>query len=102
MNKQTILDYLASVKPKYVEEGFIIQGLFGSYSRGEETASSDIDVLVEAEPAFANKYGFKAIERIHQIELEMGKVLGVAVDIADRTGMGRTAKTFILDRTIYV
>jgi len=102
MKKESILSYLSNVKSKYQEEGFLIKALFGSYSRDEADSSSDIDILVEATPEFANKYGFGAIARIKEIEQEMSQSLGIQVDLADSTGMGRTAKKFIIDRAIYV
>jgi len=42
MNKESILNYLANVKNDYKEEGFIIKALFGSYSRDEADADSDV------------------------------------------------------------
>lgn len=102
MKKEQILNYLANVKNKYQKEGFIIKALFGSYSRDEAQESSDIDILVEAMPKFAAHYGFGAIERINEIQKEMSNALGVKVDLADSTGMGKTAKKFIIDRAIYV
>lgn len=103
MNKITILNYLISIKDKYQQEGLIIKALFGSYSRNEADASSDIDILVEATPKFAQTYGFGAIARLRDIQAEMSKALGgVPVDLADSSGMGKTAKKFILDRAIYV
>ena len=102
MNKESILKYLTTAKYKYEEEGFLIKALFGSYSRGEENAQSDVDVLVEATPKFANKYGFGAIERIKEIQAELSILIGVPVDLADSTGMSKTGKKFIIDRAIYV
>ena len=102
MKTETILDYLSSIKPKYEEEGFLIKALFGSYSREEADENSDIDILVEATPEFASRYGFGAVARIKQIQSELTKALGVAVDLADSSGMGRTEKKFIIDRAIYV
>ena len=102
MNKEIILNYLNDVKNRYEDEGFLIKGLFGSYARDEADSQSDVDVLVEATPEFANKYGFGAIRRLQEIELEMSHTLGVKVDLADATGMGKTGKKFIIDRTIYV
>ena len=102
MKKEIILDYLSSIKPKYETEGFLIKALFGSYSREEADANSDIDILVEATPEFASRYGFSAIARIKQIQDELTKALGVTVDLADSSGMGRTGKKFIIDRAIYV
>jgi len=102
MNKESILNYLVNVKEVYEEEGFLIKALFGSYSRDEADASSDVDILVEATPEFADKYGFGAIKRIHEIQAEISKALGLPVDLADSTGMGKTGKKFIIDRAIYV
>ncbi|MDQ7047589.1 MAG: nucleotidyltransferase domain-containing protein [Sulfurovum sp.] len=97
-----LLNYLSSVKEKYMKEGIIIKALFGSYSRNEATEDSDIDILIEATPKFANTYGFGTISRLKDIELELGKVLKAKVDLADITGMGKTAQKFIVDRAIYV
>jgi len=103
MNKITILNYLTSIKSKYQEEGLIIKALFGSYSRDEADVHSDIDVLVEATPKFAQTYGFGSVARLRAIQEEMSKALGgLSVDLADSTGMGKTAKKFILNKAIYV
>ena len=102
MNKKYILNYLTDIKNKYQNEGFMIKALFGSYSRDEANEDSDVDILVEATPAFANKYGFGAVARIHEIQAELSQALGLPVDLADSTGMGKTGKKFIIDRAIYV
>lgn len=102
MNKESILNYLVNVKEIYEKEGFLIKALFGSYSRDEADAQSDVDILVEATPEFASKYGFGAIKRIHEIQAEISKALGLPVDLVDSTGMGKIGKKFIIDRAIYV
>ena len=102
MRKEHILNYLSSVKEQYQEEGFYIKALFGSYARDEADVRSDVDILVEASKEFANKYGFGAIARIKEIQDELSQALGVPVDLADSSGMGSTAKKFIIDRAIYV
>jgi predicted nucleotidyltransferase len=102
LQKNEILQKLQQIKGRYISEGFLIKGLFGSYSRDEADENSDIDILVEATPEFANKYGFKAIARIKEIQKELSEFFNVPVDLADSTGMGKTAKKFIIDRAIYV
>ena len=102
MNKESILNYLTSVKSKYKNEGFLIKALFGSYSRDEADVNSDVDVLVEATPEFASRYGFGAIARINAIQAELSQAIGIPVDLADSTGMSKTGKKFIIDRAIYV
>ncbi len=102
LTKSYILLKLKELKPQFDKEGFNIKALFGSYSRDEANENSDIDILVEATPQFASKYGFQAINRIKEIQTEMSQLFGVPVDLADSSGMGTTAKKFILDRAIYV
>jgi predicted nucleotidyltransferase len=102
MDKNTILNELRRLKPYYLSEGFSIEGLFGSYARDEADAKSDIDILVEAKPSFVEKYGIHAIARIEQIKQELSRALGAQVDLADKTGMGKTAQKFIIDRALYV
>lgn len=102
LTKEQIISKLREIKPHYIEEGFIIKGLFGSYSRDEATEDSDIDILIESTSDFATKYGFKSISRISEIREELSSSFGKSVDLADSTGMGKTAKKFIIDRAIYV
>ena len=103
MNKAIILKYLISIKAKFQQEGLLIKALFGSYSRNEATIESDVDILIEATPKFAQTYGFGAVARLREIQSEISQALGgLPVDFADITGMGKTAKKFIVDRAIYV
>ena len=102
MNKISILHYLSNIKNKYKKEGFLIKALFGSYSRDDATKDSDVDILVEATPEFASRYGFGAIARINEIKAELSKALGAPVDLADITGVSETGKKFIIDKAIYV
>ena len=102
LQKSEIIEKLQNIKYRYASEGFIIKGFFGSYSRDEADENSDIDILIEITQEFANKYGFKAIARINEIKKELSDFFQVPVDLADSSGMGKTAKKFILDRAIYV
>jgi len=102
MKKDEILQKLKELKPLYFKDGLIIKGLFGSYARDEASLDSDIDILVEATPEFAEKYGFNAVGRLHEIKCELESIFAVKVDLADASGMGKNGKKFIIDRTIYV
>jgi len=42
------------------------------------------------------------VSRLKEIELELGTIFKTKVDLADITGMGKTAKKFIIDRAVYV
>lgn len=48
--REYILATLKSNKPKLERLGVRNVGLFGSYSRNEETKDSDIDILLDFEP----------------------------------------------------
>ena len=85
MNKAIILNYIDTIK----EERLPIKALFSSYSRNEADKNSDIDILVES-------------IKLKEIQNEMSSFLGVSVDLANSTGIGKTAKKSILDRAIYV
>ncbi|MBE0495165.1 MAG: nucleotidyltransferase domain-containing protein [Campylobacterales bacterium] len=102
MKKEALLKRLKSLKDHYLQEGFVIEGLFGSYARDEADEKSDIDILIEAKPSFVERYGMRSIERMGEIQKELSRALGKSVDFADKTGLGKTGKKFIIDRTIYV
>ena len=46
-NKQDILQQISSLKPAIQKLGAERIGLFGSFARGEQTETSDIDFVVE-------------------------------------------------------
>jgi predicted nucleotidyltransferase len=54
--------------------------VFGSVARGEETAASDIDLLVEFEP------GSSLFDLLHITE-ELEALLGVSVDVVSAGGL---------------
>jgi predicted nucleotidyltransferase len=51
MNKQDILDRLRENELALRERGVTHAALFGSVARGEQNAESDIDILVDLDPA---------------------------------------------------
>jgi predicted nucleotidyltransferase len=53
--------------------------IFGSYSRGEHTDDSDLDILVE----FNDKIGIRFIDLADEIE----SIVGLKVDLVSRNGI---------------
>ncbi len=102
MQRDVIIAQLKKLKPHYEQEGFVIEGLFGSVARGEASEESDIDILMHTKPSFADTYGYRAIERLNTIKKELQRHLGAPVDLASSSGMGSTAKRFIIDQAIYL
>jgi len=70
-------------------------GLFGSYVRGEQTNTSDLDILVDF---------YETISLFRFIELEdfLSQQLGVKVDLVMRDALKLRIKDSILNEAIYV
>jgi uncharacterized protein len=98
ISKSDILNFLAKEK-EYLETEFRVSkiGLFGSYTRGEETAESDIDIILEFLPKTENLTGIK-ISLKELIKKEFGK----NVDICREKYLKPYYRTQILKSAIYV
>ena len=57
--------------------------LFGSYSRGEETESSDIDILVD----YDDSNGIVSLFRMGGILMDLSDLLGCRVDLVENRGL---------------
>jgi predicted nucleotidyltransferase len=92
---ETDLQYLKPV----LRDRFQVEtiGIFGSYSRGEQKNTSDIDILVTfAEP--------NDIDLIDFIELKqfLSRKLKTKVDVVQKRALKHRIKDKILQETIYV
>ncbi len=97
MQREAILQYLKQVKPYYEKEGFIIEGLFGSYARGDANENSDIDILIEIDKKVIDIYSKKK-----SLKQNLEKIFHKKVDIARRKYLTLLAKDAIEDDLIYV
>ena len=70
-------------------------GFFGSYVRGEERESSDLDVLVE----FERPVDFFLFL---ELEEELQRILGVKVDLVRRKALKPFVKEHVLKEVVYV
>ena len=88
---------LQTLKPS-LKERFEVEtiGVFGSYTRGEQTKKSDIDILVtfskDAQVGF-----FKFLE----LEEFLTKKLGVKVDLVTKNALKPFIKDRVLRETVY-
>jgi len=97
------LEEIKKLKQEFKKEGFIIEGVFGSYARGEATKQSDIDILYSLEEKFYKEKGFEAIIRLNEIKEYLAKKLKTpSVDLAPKNALSKTAKKYILKEIIYV
>ena len=69
-------------------------GIFGSYARGEQKETSDVDVLVE----FEEPVGFAFVHLADSLE----ELLGVKVDLTTRDAIKPNRWKYIKDDLVYV
>ncbi len=94
--KKAILNILKVELPKLKEMyGVKNIGLFGSYSRGEQTKHSDVDLLVE----FDRPIGFfKFIE----LEDYLSEKLKVKVELVTDDALKPLVRPYVMEDIIYV
>ncbi|MBI4320868.1 MAG: nucleotidyltransferase family protein [Chloroflexi bacterium] len=89
---------LKSAKEELTREYGIKEiGLFGSWVRGEQKRGSDLDVLVEFEPG--RRIGLLGF--IH-IENRLSDLLGVKVDLVEKSALKPRIGKHILEETVYL
>jgi len=71
-------------------------GIFGSYVRGEQEESSDIDILVEF------KEGYKTFDNYMDLKFYLEELLGLRVDLVSKTALKPRLKPYILKEVVYV
>lgn len=87
-------EQIKRIKPRIAKEYKVKTiGYFGSYARGEQTAESDVDILVE----FSGAVGLKFIELQAFLEQELGK----KVDLVTPNGLKPAFKQAVLNEVIY-
>jgi predicted nucleotidyltransferase len=86
---------LAAKKP-YLQDEYNVQeiGIFGSYARDEQGATSDLDVLV----AFSEPIGL--LEFV-ALENELADLLGIEVDLVTKDGLKPRVWDHVADEVVY-
>lgn len=79
-NLTDIKDTLKLHKQRLTEKyGLSFMAIFGSYGRGQQTESSDIDILVD----FQNPVGIEFIDLANELE----NLLKIKVDLVSKNGV---------------
>ena len=87
---------LEALKPLLVERYRVESiAIFGSYSRGEQTPKSDLDIVV----SFSVPVG---VYRFIEVEEFLGEKLGVKVDLVQKGALLPMIKDQILDESINI
>ncbi len=92
--KHTLQRHKDELKTKYKIREI---GIFGSYTRQEQSDESDIDILVEFEPN-------AKISLLDFVRLEsyLTELLGVKVDLVEKPGIKQALRKYIMNEVIYL
>jgi uncharacterized protein len=89
---------LQQIKPLLQQTYKITQmGIFGSYVRGEQTTLSDLDILVEFQPAY--RFG---LVTFCELEDFLSTTLNLKVDLVMKAGLKSHIGDRILQEVIYL
>ena len=95
--KDQILTKLKANKPEFSKFGISDIGLFGSYLRNQQTADSDIDLLIDFEPGKENfdnlMAAYDLFENIFIVE---------KVEVLTKNGLSKHIGPQILQNIVYV
>jgi len=96
-SREEILMFLADNKEFFKENFNIIRiGLFGSYSRGDQTTESDIDLVVEFEKDTGDLFDKKLLLKDY-----IKEKLGIKADICREKYINKRIRSSIIRETRY-
>jgi len=93
MNRDEILRKLEENRETIRGFGVRRLGIFGSYARGEQTESSDMDFLVEFEKATFDNY--------FDLKFYLEELFGRPVDLGTADTIKPRIRSTILEETVY-
>ncbi|WP_313888478.1 nucleotidyltransferase family protein [Nostoc spongiaeforme] len=70
-------------------------GVFGSYARGEQTQTSDVDILIDYEQA-------PTLFQLVELRDYLAGVVGVKVDVVTKNGLKPRIRERVLSEVVYV
>lgn len=88
--KEILLDHLKEIKPLKV-------AIFGSYARGENKDSSDLDVLVHLD--YSQKISL--LKLVH-VEQNISDALGINVDLVTEKSLSPYIRPYIEKDLVYI
>lgn len=95
--KEKILSTLKDSKLELSKFGVSNIGLFGSYSRNEQSIGSDIDLLIDFEPEKENFDNYMAV-----CDLFESLFSGEKIEVVTKNGLSKYIGPKILKSTLYV
>ncbi len=96
--KKEILDFLSKNKYELLSKYHLSKiGLFGSFSRGEATKNSDVDIIFDFKENIGDVYSIKVALKTY-----LSETFNRSVDLAREKYLSPYAKEQILQDAIYV
>jgi predicted nucleotidyltransferase len=96
MSREEIIGALHAALPTIQRKYHVRKlALFGSAARGEQTATSDVDLLVE----FDEPIGFFDFVRLEQ---SLGEILHAQVDLVSMKALKPAIRNEVLSQAVYV
>lgn len=90
--RQNLRKHLPELRERF---GITYLGLFGSYVRGEQTKTSDVDILVEFDRPGT------LLDFIH-LQNDLQDLLGVQVDLVEKSGLKPAIRPHVLAEVVPV
>jgi uncharacterized protein len=97
MDKDRIISTLLENRAELERQGVLHAALFGSMARGDATAESDIDIMIDLDPA----HGMGVFEYVGLKEYISG-LFDIPVDVVNREGLFPYVKPAATADAIYV
>jgi uncharacterized protein len=97
MDKNRIISTLLANRAELERQGVLHAALFGSMARGDATAESDIDIMIDLDPA----HGMGVFEYVGLKEYIAG-LFDIRVDVVNRNGLKPYVKPSVLADAIHV
>ncbi len=95
--RENILAILKTHKTEFFKYGVSDIGLFGSYLRNEQSAESDIDLLIDFEPEKENFDNYMAVYDLFENLFENERI-----EIITKNGLSKHIGPKILNDVMYV
>jgi uncharacterized protein len=89
-SKETVVRRIVGARDRLNSLGVKSIGLFGSFARGEQTPSSDVDILVEFVP---DKHSF---DNFMDVSFLLEELLGRKVEVVTPEGLSPYIRPYIL------
>ena len=103
MDENNIYLQLQTIKPNYLEDGFEILGVFGSFASSEASPDSDLDILYRSLDKLEEIYpGWLIFSYIDQVRQDLENQFYRKVDLVDIDALNEVGRNYILSQVIYV